>query len=136
MKYKIVLVILILVLSFSCNRDDSEVEDYEKIQLQQVLFHTNDIFRHYFDYLTIQDTLKKKYEGYQLLLTLKEIDTLYNVSKSNPLGLRREYYYYTDNKQFFEVKLVSQYYGIGWSVKIDSFLNEMNNEYGILKYDQ
>ena len=134
MKSKLTIGISILILfSYSCKRTDGEKYLAENKQLEQTLLLTQQIFLTYTDYLKSSTDKKKLKTAKDLLLTLKQLETLNY--ENHTLGLDAEFHFdRIDNLN--EVYFSSQKFGIAWTVEIDSFLNIVNVNQNIIRRDE
>jgi hypothetical protein len=128
MKSKIVLLLIILSISYSCNRQNNC--DEEISNLTTILDYTRAIYHHHTNYLNEIDLRKKRFNGKQLLNVLSEIDSIFSKIKDSELYYR---YSLDENNNISEVTLVSAQLDLGLRVEFDSLLIHLNKELYLVK---
>ena len=123
-----IMLFLLLMITASCSNYNSVFA--EKQELEKVLHVVQNIHMFHTDYLIAEDVNLKEYYGRQLLITLKDLDTI-NYTNS-PLELIYQISTEPSTNNILQVSFGSGYHGIAWIVDFDSTLNEINNKHFII----
>jgi len=128
MKTKIVLLLIIQSINYSCNRQNNCDKGINN--LQTILEYTQAIYHHHTDYLTATELKEKRFNGEQLLKILSKIDSITSGKETSELYYR---YDIDGNNNIAEVTLVSPQFDLGFRVELDSFLIHLNKEFFLIK---